>query len=125
MQRLNFIDNVTKANADTFNTLQDNIEEEFSKLKTITFDNQWLTATYANGQGLYVHIPILNPKNEVLDINITSAEIFDSNGEWKDITYVLAGYTTTQVSLNFNIGTANLTAGSVYLVKISGTISAN
>lgn len=32
MERINFENNVTKASAETFNTLQDNIEKELNKL---------------------------------------------------------------------------------------------
>lgn len=52
MKKINFENNVTKANADTFNTMQDNIEEEINKLNTYSTEEQ-IVGTWIDGKPLY------------------------------------------------------------------------
>lgn len=49
MEKINFINNVTKANADTFNTMQDNIEDAIDGIIETGTTNGWTWVKYSNG----------------------------------------------------------------------------
>lgn len=52
MEKITFVDNVTKANADTFNTMQDNIEDGIEEKQTYSTEEIRI-GTWIDGKPLY------------------------------------------------------------------------
>ena len=95
MEKINFINNVTKANADTFNTMQDNIENAI---------NSDVVESGSNANGNYVKyvdgtMICYGEKNPSLTINISWGTLYRS--ETFNITYPATF--TTDPSFNITI----------------------
>lgn len=98
---------------------------EIDNSKTLTFNSEWVTATFALGQGLTLTIPINNPEKKSLNINLTSIEIFSDSSTWLS-TYVVDSHVfNTFFTLTLNSTNLPLTIGNSYLVRLTGTISLN
>lgn len=79
MEKINFIDNVTKGNAETFNTIQDNIENAFKPY--ILYDNATgteTTLTLSDSSENYSYIEIFfNRDNK----GFSSVKVYNPNGK--------------------------------------------
>lgn len=87
---------------------------------SVTLNNEWIMGYKASGDNFAVMIPFNNPNNSTVTVNITTAEVYA--GGWQSLTYGGVTVLSTFVKLGFST-TASLTNGSVYLVRITGTIS--
>lgn len=76
MEKINFINNVTKANADTFNTMQDNIEDAINEVDEKTLDiystDETRIGTWIDGKPIYRRVVPFDeskvPSNNTIEI---------------------------------------------------------
>ena len=71
MEKITFVDNVTKANADTFNTMQDNIEDAIEEKQTYSTEEQ-VIGTWTNGKPLYRKVISTTLPNGSTDIVVAN-----------------------------------------------------
>lgn len=91
--------------------------------KTVTFNNEWRNAYKPPAGNLSTVIPINNPTRTAPTINIT-AEIYSYG--WKTCTCSIQYYTETEICIELAAPSdVSLTDGNVYLVRFSGSITAN
>lgn len=93
--------------------------------KTIVFDNEWLFAFYPRGMGLNIIIPMYNPEQKSVSVNLSNKEIF-TGSQWVTLgnhqvnavfpTFLILGFDTTGLGLD---------EGDSWLIRIKGTISVN
>lgn len=89
------------------------------KNTSLTLNNEWIMGYKASGDNLSVILPFNNAYKRAVNVDITSAEVY--NGDWETITYGGVTAMQTFVKLGFTT-TSTLANGNVYLVRITGTI---
>lgn len=113
MEKINFINNVTKANADTFNTMQDNIEDAIDEAKLDTYSTtEQRIGTWIDGKPLY------RKTYNLTTIPSSNTDLFDITGLSISRTVKLYGmlYTTAaSFPMPLNDSSSNYTV--IFLTK--------
>ena len=104
--------------SEAINLQYDILDGEWEPRKLLSpFFDTWVTGNNVYGLGLAVQFPYFN------DIQITSAQVFNRQTQWENITFTgdihTCGNTKTVI---FDISGTNITEPGPYLVRLSGTM---
>lgn len=104
--------------SEAINLQYDILDGEWKPRKLLSpFLDTWVPGNYVYGLGLAVQFPYFN------DIQITSAQVFNRQTQWENITFTgdihTCGNTKTVI---FNISGTSITEPGPYLVRLSGTM---
>lgn len=145
MNKINFQNNVTKANADTFNTLQDNVEDAIGVVNT-KIDTKGITTSGSNENGTYIKFDdgtLVCWGNRTFNnvaCTVAWGSLYESTTEVDLGTYPYAFYSRPRVSVQCTSGSGLVTVfleqirisdanpekiGTVYVCRPQSTPSVN
>ena len=117
MEKINFINNVTKANADTFNTMQDNIEDAVNE-KDISVQNVY--STTETRIGTWLGKPLYR---KIIEFTITGTTQMTVEHGISDLGWVVKCEITMFNQYNYfmagalDISNVSVGSGNIYLTS--------